>query len=226
MLRFPLSSRGAAALLAIAASSALALAQSERKTLSGSSISIYNIAGSVTVEPGTGSDVVVEVTRGGRGASRLSIEVGEVRGKNALRVIYPDDEIVYPALGRWSNSSFSVGRDGTWGNDRGYGFGGRRIRVRGSGSGLEAWADLRVLVPAGRHVEVNHGVGELNVTKVNGDLRLTVSAARVRVSGTKGHLAVDAGSGGLDVRDVAGDDITLDTGSGGVCPSTDSPDAG
>jgi len=193
-----------------------ASAQGERKAVSGSSVAIYNIAGKVTVEPGTGSDVIVEITRGGSGGARLSVEVGDVRGTNALRVIYPDDDIVYPTLGRWSNSSFTVGRDGTWGHDRGDWGSGRRIRVRGSGSGLEAWADLRILVPAGKRVEVNHGVGELSASRVNADLRLDVASAHVTVNGTKGNLRVDAGSGGLDVRDASGDEITLETGSGGV----------
>jgi hypothetical protein len=215
MLRFPFpTSYLALACLAIVASSASA--QTERKTVTGSSIAIYNIAGKVSVEPGTGSDVIVEITRGGSGGSRLSIEVGDVRGRNALRVMYPDGDIVYPALGRWSNSSFSVGRDGTWGNERGNWGSGRRIRVRGSGGGVEAWADLRILVPQGKHVEVNLGVGELGVSRVNADLRLDVASARVTVAGTKGNLWVDAGSGGLDVRDANGDEITLETGSGGV----------
>ena len=129
--------------------------------------------------------------------------------------MYPDDDIIYLALGRRSNSTFSVGRDGTWGNERGWGTG-RRIRVRGSGSGLEAWADLRILVPAGKRVEVNQGVGEMNVTRVNADLRLDAASAHVTVSGTKGNLSADVGSGGLDVRDVIGDEIFLETGSGGV----------
>ena len=34
--------------------------------------------------------------RGGHDAKKLSIDVGELRGRNTLRVRYPDDDIVYP----------------------------------------------------------------------------------------------------------------------------------
>lgn len=159
--------------------------------------------------------MVVEVTRGGRGGRKLSIETGELRGKNTLRVIFPDDEIVYPELGRWSNSEFSVNSDGTWGGDRGW-FRGHRVRVKGGGSGLEAWADLRIFVPPGKRVDVSLGVGELNATRVDSDLRLDASSARLVATDTKGNLSMSAGSGGVEVRGASGGEIRLSTGSGGV----------
>lgn len=204
--------------LATLAATASAYAQTERRTVAGAAIAIYDIAGRVQVEPGSGSDVVVEITRGGRDSRKLSVEVGDVRGRNTLRIVFPDDEIVYPELGRRSNSSFSVNSDGTWGGDRGW-LRERRVRVSGSGSGLEAWADLRVLVPAGKHVEVNLGVGELSANRVDADLRLDAASARVASTNTKGNLTIDTGSGGIDVRGATGDAISLDTGSGSVSAS-------
>ena len=206
-------------LFLLVATAATATAQAERKTVSGSSVSIYNIAGRVQVEAGTGPDVIVEIERDGRDASRLTVEVGEVRGKNTLRVIYPDGDIVYRdrqrnGWGSW-NSSFSVNSDGTWGGDRSWSRN-RRIRVKGSGSGLEAWANLRVLVPAGKHIDVNLGVGDLTARNVAGDVRLDVASAHVSASGMRGNLTIEAGSGGIDVRDASGDEITLETGSGSV----------
>ena len=211
-----------AALLPIASVSAGA--QNDRRTVSGASISIYNIVGHVQVVAGTGPDVVVEMERGGRDGRRLGIEVGEVRGRNSLRVTYPEDEIVYRdqrnESGRW-NSTFSVNSDGTWGGDRGdRGWSGRRrIKVKGSGSGLEAWADLKVLVPPGKHVDVNLGVGELSARGVSADLRLDAASAHVTATGIRGNLSIDAGSGGVEVKDASGDEITLDTGSGGIAAS-------
>ena len=61
--------------LLIFAPSALAAQQAERYTLEGDDIAIYNLAGALTVEPGTGS-VTVELTRGGADAGRLQIERG------------------------------------------------------------------------------------------------------------------------------------------------------
>ena len=205
-----------ASLLVLAGSTAHA--QAERRTVAGSSIAIYDIAGRVQVEPGTGSEVVVEVTRAGRDSRRLTVEVGEIRGRNTLRVIFPDDDIVYPELGRWSNSDFSVNSDGTWGGDRGdrSWFRGHRIHVRGSGRGVEAWADLRILVPAGKRVDVNLGVGEMDANRVDADLHLDASSGRVHATNTKGTLSIDTGSGGIDVRGATGESVTLDTGSGGI----------
>jgi lia operon protein LiaG len=199
-------------------------AQAERHNLSGSSVAIYDLVGHVKVEEGSGSDVVVEVTRGGHDAKQLKVEVGELRGRNTLRVVYPDDDIVYPDLGRWSESDLRVNRDGTFGgedrgdrgNRRDRFSGDHRVRVRGGGSGVEAWADLRILVPAGKEVAVYVGVGELGATHVSADLRLNASSARVTVNGTKGNLVAGTGSGAVEVRGATGDAITIEAGSGGL----------
>ena len=82
--------------LAVAAALVVGATASEAQEdfrLSGSEVAVYNLAGHVELVRGSGSDVVVHVTRGGDDASRLEIEVGEVRGREALRVIYPGDEV-------------------------------------------------------------------------------------------------------------------------------------
>jgi hypothetical protein len=201
-----------------------AAAQTEHRTLAGSSIAIYDLAGRVQVEQGAGSEVVVEITRGGHDAKKLTIDVGELRGRNTLRVRFPDDDIVYPDLGRWSSSDFRVNSDGTWGggdrddrDDRGdHWWGGHRVRIKGGGSGTEAWADLRILVPSGKDVAVYIGVGELGATHVSADLRLSASSGRVTVRDTKGNLVAATGSGGVDVRGANGDDVRISAGSGSI----------
>jgi hypothetical protein len=207
------------AILAVAAVAATASAQSERKSLSGNQIAIYNLVGHVTVEQGSGSDVVVEVMRDGHDAKKLKIEVGDVRGRNALRVVYPDDDIIYPDLGRWSNSDFRVNSDGTWGGydgDRDDRWGGHRIRIKGGGSGTEAWADLKVTVPTGKDVAIYLGVGRLEAAHVTADLKLSSNSGRVTVNGVKGNLIAATGSGGVEVRGAQGDDIRISAGSGSV----------
>ena len=87
---------------------ALAAQQPERRTLAGSHVAIYNLAGVMRLERGTGSDVVVELTRGGPDAGKLLIATGPLRGRETLRVLYPDDEIVYRELGRGSNTTLRV----------------------------------------------------------------------------------------------------------------------
>jgi hypothetical protein len=180
----------------------------------GERVAVYNLAGQVRVEPGSGSAVTVLVTRGGGDASRLSIRRGESDGFRNLAIVYPGDRLVYPSLGRWSNSTIDVRSDGTFGGERGRILGGgSQVRISGSGGGTQAWADLRVQVPAGRTVAIHQGVGTIEVANVNGDLRVKGHAASIRSAGTRGSLNLDTGSGSVEVRDAQGD-VRIDTGSG------------
>jgi hypothetical protein len=194
-------------------------AQSERRTVSGAQVAIYNVAGRMTIERGTGSDVEVDVVRGGRDSNRLRIESGTIRGRATLRVLYPDDDIVYPSdsrASRWGGSTeLRVREDGTWGGDNMWREG-RRLRVKSRGSGIEAWADIRIKVPDGRDLAAYLAVGDLTATDVEADLVLDVASSRVLATGTRGRLTVDAGSGGVTLRDVRANGLAVDNGSGGV----------
>ena len=206
------------------ASPAPAAQQPERRTLAGDHVAIYNLAGVMRLERGTGSDVVVELTRGGPDAGKLQIATGPLRGRETLRVIYPDDEIVYRELGRGSNTTLRVRDDGTFNDreDRGRGGrwsdDGRRVRIAGSGGGLEAHADVRIAIPAGKRVEVYLAVGQAFASNVDGDLRVDVAAANVTADHMKGSLLVDTGSGDVRLSDAEGD-VSLETGSGSVTVS-------
>jgi DUF4097 and DUF4098 domain-containing protein YvlB len=196
-------------------------AQSERQRVSGASVAIYNLAGRVRVESGSGSDVTVNVSRGGRDAGRLRVATSEIRGRNTFRVIYPTgDDIVYRGESdtrRRSSSDVRVNDDGTWGGgDRSGWRDGDRIRVKSSGSGTEAWADLTISVPAGKTIAVYLAVGELTATNVDGEVLLDVSSARVTTTGSRGRLSVDAGSGGVELRDASLSALDVDIGSGSL----------
>ncbi len=193
-------------------------AQAERRTLSGDVVAIYNIAGRLRVESGSGSDVIVEITRGGRDARELRIEQGTIGDREALRVMYPADRVVYPELNRGDHTTISVRDDGTWGDERARGASGRennRVEVSASGSGLEAWADLRVIVPRGQHIVVHNAVGEARITTVDADLAVDVHAATITAERTRGRLSLSTGSGSVSLTDAQGD-VDLDTGSGSV----------
>ncbi len=209
---------GLATALALSGSAALDGQQTERYELSGSEIAIYNLAGQVTVQQGRGSAVVVELARGGRDAGELRVETGPIRGMETLRVIYPDDQIVYPDMGRRSRTELRVREDGTFSDsDRGdSGWGrGDRVSIRGDGSGVEAYADLTISVPAGQDIAVYLAVGEAFVSNVDGTIRMDTHSAPVRATGTRGSLVVDVGSGSVDVSDATGE-VNIDTGSGSV----------
>jgi len=159
----------------------------------------------------------VELTRGGRDAGKLRVETGPVRGRETLRVIYPDDAIVYHELDFDGNTMLDVADDGTFNDREGHRRigAGHRVRISGSGRGLDAHADLRVALPAGKRVAVYLAVGRVFVSNVDGDLQVDVSTANVTADHTKGSLRVDTGSGDVKVGDAEGD-VSLDTGSGNV----------
>ena len=200
---------------------AQATSQPTRYTLKGDSVAVYNLVGELRVEPGSGSDVTVEIRRGGADAAKLDVQSGALRGRETLRVIYPDDVTSMPEWGRGWNTTLRVRDDGTFG-DHGEGkYGwrsrgdGRTVRLTGRGGGLEAYADIRVLVPAGRRVALYLGVGKASVNNVDGQIRVDVASADVAADRTRGTLRIETGSGNIDVRDASGD-VGLETGSGDI----------
>jgi len=196
---------------------AIPAAGQENHSLSGSSVAIWNLAGEVTVVGGSGSEVTVRVTRGGADAGQLQIQKGPMdmwdHDWQTLRVVYPSDEIVYGELSSGSQSSVRVGEDGTFYGRRDRG--GDKVTIKGSGSGLEAHADLRISVPRGKTIRVALAAGTVDVSNVDGDINIDVGSATITSRDTKGELSLDTGSGTISVRDAEGD-VSLDTGSGEV----------
>lgn len=207
----------------------------ERYTLGAGKVAVYDLAGAVTLEPTSGAETVVEVTYGGRDASRLKVATGEAEDRRNLRVLYPEDHIIYPPLGPGSNTSSSVRSDGTFGGkNSGSWLSGRRVKISGWGGGLEAHADLRLLVPRGADVLVRLLAGDVRVTNVDsklfidiangavitsdtrGELAVDTGSGSVRVARAEGPVSIDTGSGGVSVHDVHGGDLVIDTGSGSV----------
>jgi hypothetical protein len=215
-------------LSAVALFTTPAVAQTSRHVLKGDSVAVYNLVGELRVEAGSGSDVVVEVQRGGADAAKLEIASGPLRGRATLRIIYPDDVIVMPEWGRGWNTTLRVRDDGTFGDDgdrggagrhRGWMGDGHEVRITGrSRNGLEAYADLRVTVPAGKTIGLYLGVGKAFLTNVDGAIRVSVASADVAADRTRGSLRVGTGSGNVDLRTASGD-VKLETGSGDITVS-------
>jgi lia operon protein LiaG len=219
MPRFPIWSS-----LPLLLPAVLCAQQPERYTLPDDDVAIYNLVGTVRVEPGDGG-LTVEVTRAGAEAARLRVAQGDIDGRATLRVVYPGDRIRWRADGS-SNSStqLRVRDDGTFGDtgdehDRGRhadrrSNDGRRVTIS-SGSGLDARADLLIRVPRGREAAVHLAVGSVAVANVDGELTVDASAAPVTATGSKGSLRIDVGSGEVRVSQAEGE-VTVSTGSGGV----------
>ena len=213
---FALTLAADAMLLAmVATASEVSPPPGERFRLAGEQIAIYDLAGDVRLEPGTGSEVVVTVTRGGRDAGRLRVATGRIGLTQTLRVVYPGSRVVYGTHG--GSSSLRVRDDGTFdGEDLREWLGpGRRVTIAGRGPGLEAHADLAIEVPRGRHLTLHLAVGRAQLTNVDGHIAVEAAAADVAARGSRGELSIDTGSGGIEVTGAEGR-ITLDTGSGEI----------
>lgn len=195
-----------------------------RFSLAGGKLTLVNLVGETRIEAGSGSSFEVEVAVRGRDAGPDIVRFVHEDGPNAhLFVQYPlqgEETIVYPALGRSSNSSFAAPRGTNWG-DAGTGGGSflrrgeRHVRIRGHGRGLEVWADVTVRVPAGKKLEIRHGAGRISACNSQADLLLDSCVGSVEVEGTRGRISVDTGSGEVSARDTEGD-LAIDTGSGSV----------
>ena len=202
-------------LLAAAVPLALRAVAQETWQLDGDRVAIYNLAGEVEVVRGDGSAVEVEINRGGGDGDRLQVEVDRIDGSEALRVIYPDDRVVYERMGR-SSATIRVRDDGTFFRNRSLGgLRGDEVRISGRGRGLEAHADIVVRVPAGVAVAVYLAAGSGNAAGLASDLVFRTASGAVEVAGVVGDVEVDTGSGAVAISDVEGD-VTADTGSGAI----------
>ncbi|HMU60608.1 MAG TPA: DUF4097 family beta strand repeat-containing protein [Gemmatimonadales bacterium] len=207
--------------------------QAERFELSGAKLELYNLIGTLQVEPSTGNTAVAEITRAGKDGSKLTVQ----NTNGTLTVLYPGTEFSYPAMGNNSETNLRVRDDGTFGErygERSGRSGGRKVTITSRGGGLSAWADVRVLLPRGTRIDFNLGVGKVTLANVDGSINVQTASGDVAATGTAGSLSIDTGSGdvtlaghdgGLSVDTGSGDitlsniktgDLSLDTGSGDV----------
>jgi len=207
---------GALAVLAVLAAVAGPAEASRRFTFNGDDVALWNPAGEVRIEAAGGGSVEVLVDVQGRDADRVRLSDESIGGRPTFRVLYPTDRVVYPEMGRWSNTNAMLKGDGTWavGKHSGSLFG-RRFTVHGGGGGTEAWTDLVVRVPKGRRVSVYTLAGGAGIHNVDGQLLYDGGAGSVQAEDCRGELTLDLGSGGVEVNGFAGD-LNVDTGSGSV----------
>jgi putative adhesin len=178
-----------------------------RHVLEGSDVSVTNLAGEMRIVDGTGSSVVVEITTAGKDRDRLTVAMGrDAQGRNSLRVIYPERRVVYPGSfappeGVMSRSSMD--------------YLGHRVTVTSRGPGLEAHADVRILVPRGTTLHAHNAVGKAFLTDVGGTLSFEGASSDVEATRVQGALSIDVGSGNVSVSRTAANTV-VDTGSGDV----------
>jgi hypothetical protein len=200
-------------LLIVAVAAPAAAGFDEKGTLSADSLVLRNLIGEIEIVGHRGSSFEIEVRVQGDDANPERVRIETTEGPDAeWNIIFPLDEskrFVYPRMQGGSTSFGMQGR--SWVSNL---FGGN-IRVSGSGSGLEIWADVTVKVPHGKRVVVEHGVGRIRATDVDADLDLDSRSGAVEVVGTNGSVSVDTGSGKVSVESLRGN-LHIDTGSGKV----------
>jgi hypothetical protein len=194
------------ALLVLLLASPLASQQDQSFTVAGGAVHVQNLVGEMRVERTTGANVEIEIQLRGRDAGQLRVERGRSDGRESVAVVFPEGNIVYPALGR-SRSQISM-RDGGL-------LAGRTFNVSGYGDGIEAHAIVRVRLPAGADAAFHQGVGSLRIADVQGTVTARTNAAGVEVENFAGDLTVNTGSGGIRAQRLRGV-ASLRTGSGGV----------
>jgi|GEM_PF-771401 len=186
---------------------------SETHTLTADAAAVYNLVGEVRVLPSRGSRIEVSVVRAGRDAADLQVERSREGEWEAVRVLYPDDRIVFAPFGRASRAQWTTSETG--------GFrdlvprGSRQITIVGSGRGLSAHADITVHLPPGKRLQVHQAAGRVELENVEGDIGVTVRAGSVRGTRIDGPLRVEGRSGSVRLDGVRGD-LRVDTRSGSI----------
>jgi lia operon protein LiaG len=209
--------RGAGLLLVLAGAGIAwgpAQADTVHYSITGKEVTVYNLVGSIEILPGTGRAVTAEVQTLGPDAAKLKVLAGQVRGHQALRVVYPDDHVVVPSMGSNSTTTLRVREDGTFGDKEGHDQG-RRMTLSGRGPGIEASADVKLLVPAGTNLIVRWGLGSASVARVDANVTVDGASMPVRAEDLHGPFHADIGSGSVDVLGSDAE-VNIDTGSGGV----------
>jgi hypothetical protein len=193
----------------------------ESRSFAAETLTVNNLIGEIRVSGHAGSSFEVLVQVRGDDASPELIEVLTKDGASPeLTIGFPiesERNYVYPALGAGSKTSFTFNKDegGSWLAQLIGAAGTRRITIRGSGSGLEVWADVEIKVPHGSTLRVNHGAGEIQAADVRAHLQLDAHSGAIEVSHVEGDVLADTGSGHVTLTDVAGV-LNVDTGSGHV----------
>jgi hypothetical protein len=211
-------------------------------SVAGDRLALANLIGEISVSGKSGGEIEVLVNVRGEDASEDLIRFEE--GDGSIFVLFPIDEensYVYPQMGRGSRSQVRFRTDRGQSGDRSFfakffdAMGGEKVEVRGSGRGLEVWADIEVRVPAGKEVLVLNGVGavtaesveaerlvldtqagSIDARAIRGDLVCDTGSGHIELSGAQGNVVLDTGSGHVDASDIEGDELRIDTGSGHV----------
>jgi hypothetical protein len=187
----------------------------------GSEVRLANLAGTVSIVAGKGSQVQVEATIHARGDSDGEtqkllqgmswVEARDKKGRSEMALSYPVDDYDTFAYPDERNSSWWEGNSRTQVH-----YLGERVNIVSSTRRAPVlYADLRIELPAAVRFAVRLGAGSVDSGKTSGGLEIDTGSGDVTVDVHDGKLLVDTGSGNVEVGE-AREDVTIDTGSGDV----------
>lgn len=215
-----------------------ARAEWQEFTAGGDELLVGNLVGFVEVLPADGGDFRIEAEVDGKDAGEAEIRFDQRDGE--FLVMFPigeHDRYSYPSMGRGRtqirlDERGRAHRSSWWSQLRT--LGADDIEVRGDGRGLQVWVDLRIHVPAGKRLVLEHGVGEIEASGLraksslrvlsgsvmardcSGGLEVDTGSGHVELADISGHLLVDTGSGHVELEGFEGEELAIDTGSGHV----------
>lgn len=186
-------------------------------------MTVSSLIGEVQVVEGQSDQFKITVQVRGEDADEDLLEFSTEEGSSGqLAVVFPIDKhrrYVYPHLGKGNKSVMHYRGQGEKGNSWlkkvFNGLSGKKITVRGSGNGLEIWADLTIEVPRGRVLHMNQGLGSIEARDVAADLDLDTRSGPISGWNIEGDFSADTGSGHVTAQDIIGE-VFVDTGSGHV----------
>ncbi|MEM7048802.1 MAG: DUF4097 family beta strand repeat-containing protein [Acidobacteriota bacterium] len=201
-------------------------------------VRLANLAGTVEIVEGSGSEVRVTAEIHAKGDSDSEtqellegmdwIEYRTKKGVDLWALSYPVDE----------HRKFSYPRKGMgllrYGSSSSY-YLGKKVTVTRKPSGAPVlYAHLTIEVPSGADVgmrnlvggieveslqashDLDTGSGDVTLADLEGDLMVDTGSGNVSTGSVDGDVGIDTGSGDVEIAAVRGGELEVDTGSGNV----------
>jgi putative adhesin len=199
---------------------------------------VENLAGSMRIVPGSGTQVVAIATIQAESASLADkIQFRQVTGDKGLptlRVEYPLGAHEILRYRQSSDSDHHGFLGDLFGGSTTTKYAGRSVKIS-STEGTSMYADLEVQLPSkslqatfrnlvgpirGESVQgkllFDSASGDITLDKLQGAIKADTGSGDVKASGLEGSFQCDTGSGNCDLAGFKGDDISCDVGSGDI----------
>lgn len=195
----------------------------------GSRVRVENLAGHMTVIPGSQFQVTATVVAGGKDqaaaealAKRVKLSVSGEEGQVSVRVDYPVDR--YDAYSYVPHNAENQEHSGDnrcilffcfSGGETGLRYQGERVRVYGGNRGVPLHVNVAVTLPAGTAGEFTNYVGRVSAEGLHSDVKLAGASSDLYAGHIQGAVSAKTGSGDVRISSLTGS-LSASTGSGDV----------